>query len=126
MGHKKRLSLIKWVSAISTAIGIIIGILSVDWGAVARFGHASVFLYDNVEEVEHLVEDQHLVFDMNQDIVGLHKIIDSLEHKQDSLEHIVRLFNRGKLPYDSIWRKSESGHWYLTTVENHINNEHEN
>ena len=43
---------------------------------------------------------------------------------RDSLIHIIELLNRGKLPYDSIWRKSESGHWYLTTVKNHFENEH--
>jgi hypothetical protein len=116
------------IGIVSTAIGLV----SVNWGALAKFGTSVSFLYDNVEHLEHMLDDGHEVLGMTSEIARCNAQIDSLKNvlfvisNRDSLIHVIELLNRGKLPYDSIWRKSNSGHWYLTTVDKHFNEEHEN
>jgi len=132
MGHKQRLSLLKWISALGGAIGAIIGIISVDWGGVVQFGQASVFMYENAEELEHMVDDYHIVLGMQSEIERSHAQIDSLKRvlfetqNRDSLIHVIELLNRGKHPYDSIWLKGPSGVYYETTITRHYKVDHEN
>lgn len=120
----------KWITILVTMISTIVGALTINWQGLIQFGHSANFLYENVEELEHVLEDFHEVLGIQGEIRKVQLELDSLNNElfvrtnRDSLIHVIELMNVGKLPYDSIWRKSDSGHWYLTTVERHFNVEH--
>ena len=128
--RKHNITAAKWLSALGGIAGLVFGVLSVDWGGVAKFGTAVNFLYDNHADIEHLIDDYHSNLGLTNSVDTLRLEFDELKEElfvkvnRDSLIHIIELFNRGKQPYDSIWRLSESGHWYKTTVENHYKFEH--
>ena len=128
--RKHNIFFMKLLAVAAGLVGTAITAFTVDWGSVAKFGHSVNFLYEHIDEIEHLLDDGHQQLNLNTEVADIRIDVDSLNYKifivsnRDSLLHIIDLFNSGKLPYDSIWRKSESGHWYLTTVKNHFENEH--
>ena len=128
--RKHNMFLIKLISIAAGVVGTVFTAFSINWGGVAKFGHSVNFLYENIDEIEHVLTDYHDVLGLTHDVEICMAQIDSLKHElfirtsRDSLIHVIELFNRGKMPYDSIWRLSDSGHWYKTTVENHYKYEH--
>lgn len=127
---KHNMFAVKLIGIIVSVISVLIGVFTVDWGSLVKFGSSVNFLYENVEELEHSLDDYHAVLGLQSELTVAQNQIDSLKNvlfvvsNRDSLIHVIELMNRGKLPYDSIWRKSDSGHWYLTTIDNHFNVEH--
>ena len=117
---------IKLIGLAISIVTAIIGIISVDWGSVARFGHSITFLYERVDEIDHLLSDFHEILSLQSEVDYTHKKIDSLIYVNDSLSHSLELVNAGKYPYDSIYRVGPSGYGFVTTVEKHFNEEHEN
>lgn len=128
--RKHNMFAIKLISIIIGILGTGITLISIDWGAIVRFGTSVNFLYENVEELEHVLDDYHNVLGLGHDVEICMAEIDSLNNKlkvlenRDSLIHVISLLNRGKFPYDSIWIKSQSGHYYKTTIEKHFKEEH--
>lgn len=128
--RKHNMFVIKLLSVIVGIVSTGIAVFTVDWAGVIKFGHSVNFLYDNVDELEHVLDDYHTVLGLGNKVGSAQEQLDSLKQalfittSRDSLIHVLELMNRGKLPYDSIWRKSESGHWYLTTIKYHYDFEH--
>jgi hypothetical protein len=129
---KHNMTAAKWITILITIVSTVVGALTINWAGIIKFGHSMNFVYENADELDHIVEDFHDVLSMQDQINAANIKIDSLNYKlfvasnRDSLIHIIELLNRGKIPYDSIWRKSESGHWYVTTVDKHFREEHNN
>jgi hypothetical protein len=120
----------KWIGTVLGIISTVGAIIAVPWGGVIQFGSGVIFLQDNYDELEHVLDDYHQVLSLDSKINSTQAELDSVMNvlfvvaNRDSLIHVMELMNRGKLPYDSIWRISESGHWYRTTIQNHYENEH--
>ena len=125
--RKHNMFVIKLLSVIVGIVSTGIAAFTINWQGVIQFGTSVNFLYENVEHLEHMLDDGHEVLGMKEAIKKLDHQVDSIGlvlANRDSLIHIIELFNRGKMPYDSIWRLSESGDWYKTTVEYHYKFEH--
>jgi hypothetical protein len=132
--RKHNIFLMKLLAILAGLVGTAFTAFTVDWGTVAKFGHSVNFLYEHIDEIEHLLEDGHVQLDAQVEVKAvinaLRIDVDSINYKlfivsnRDSIIHIVDLFNRGKFPYDSLWIRSQSGHYYKTTVKAHFEDEH--
>ena len=128
---KHNMFAVKLIGLAVSVASVIIGVLTINWSGVIKFGHSVNFLYDNVEEMEHILDDFHQVLSLEQQIAESNRQIDSLKkvlfetRSRDSLISVISHLNRGKFPYDSIWVKGPSGTWYMTTMEKHFTEDHE-
>ena len=112
-----------WIGVLVTTISILVGALTIPWGRVAEFGTSVNFLYENHAELEHILEDYHDLLSLRAELEDLEKLVNIVTNR-DSLLHVLELLDRGKFPYDSLWLKSQSGHPYETTIEEHFDAEH--
>lgn len=130
--RKHNMFAIKLIGLAVSIVSVVLGIITIDWSSTVKFGHSVVFLYEHVEEIDHVLDDYHQILGMQVEIDKAHRELDSLKRvlfetkSRDSLIHVIELLNGGKYPYDSIWHLGPSGYRYETTIEKHFNEEHEN
>ena len=123
--RKHNMFAIKLIGLAVSIISVAIGIFTVPWANVVQFGHSVNFLYNNVEEIEHILDDYHQLLPLRSELDSVKKVLFETKNR-DSLIHVIELLNGGKYPYDSIWHLGPSGYRYETTIEKHFNEEHEN
>lgn len=104
-------------------ITVLSALFAFNWSGVIQFGSSLNFMYNHAEQLEHVLTDGHDVLKMQKKVDSLENVVKVLANR-DSLIHAMELINRGKYPYDSVYLESESGHLFITTVEEHFINSH--
>ena len=106
------------IAVFTTTISIFGGVLY-KWSDIAAFTHKTEFLYKHVDEIEHLIEDNHEVLALREKLHAVELRLLGETKRADSLSFVIRIINTGKYPNDSIYMKSKSGHYYTTTIDDY-------
>ncbi len=92
------------------------------WDDISKFTYRTNYLYGHVDTLKHLIDDHHEVLHLNNRIELFGANYLKTKKEVDSLKMVIKMIEIGKFPYDSIWVKSRSGHFYKTTVKDYLSN----
>lgn len=107
-------------------IGTVAGLVTGIGGALTYITPPLQRMYQHIDRVMTTTDSVTYLIGKNNELQQMNIMILNdqfkIERMQDSICKMIEFTNNGKFPYDTLWVKSQSGHYYKTTLKSLMDN----